>query len=504
MQWRKNEGDFARLVDLEKPPKDLKNRISLGVNDVAIGLGTRPEIFTNTTIKIKALRKENKYSRLIFFDSNERRSSIPVKGIVDAGQELLKAEVGYQFRIDGDIGALKLSESILFSKEDQVSDASLKEYIREYCSGHWKSIFDGVTQGNRREVETSTRVSARIEILVNSAGKDLGLVFSNVSVRWRASDEELSTHNRKRSRDKINKLDSELEKSGTEKLLADKKFRRNMKKRRTQTLQKEFENQESERLKDITRGSELKEIRHEGEKEHALLQNEEDLKDLQHSREMERQRERMNLNLEVERKRSEIRIKEESAKTATAAQRLAIYEAQGIDPLKIDKIYGPESLVLNLNGTDVDLNRFIADIRERLDSGAHSASEIDAFISNLEVFITNDMTLTSDALSDIYAILAQFHYHRGNKEGKMEEYITKSLSLNEANPTSIRTKLDYLWNRHPQQFSPRKSKKFKHQLEEIRDLIDKLRSIYGSSSYQDMQDMMERSNIVSEALLNCR
>ena len=229
--------------------------------------------------------------------------------------------------------------------------------------------------GNQYSMESLRGIVGRLRQALGSqpesryssiAQERISAWFSDVSVRWRASDEELSTHNRKRSRDKINKLDSELEKSGTEKLLADKKFRRNMKKRRTQTLQKEFENQESERLKDITRGSELKEIRHEGEKEHALLQNEEDLKDLQHTREMERQRERMNLNLEVERKRSEIRIKEESAKTATAAERLAIYEAQGIDPLKIHKIYGPESLVLNLNGTDVDLNRFIADIREKV------------------------------------------------------------------------------------------------------------------------------------------
>ena len=78
------------------------------MNDVAIGLGTRPEIFTNTTIKIKALRKENKYSRLIFSDSNERRSSIPVKGIVDAGQRALEGRSRISIQDRGDIGALKL------------------------------------------------------------------------------------------------------------------------------------------------------------------------------------------------------------------------------------------------------------------------------------------------------------------------------------------------------------------------------------------------------------
>ena len=81
----------------------------------------------------------------------------------------------------------------------------------------------------------------------------------------------------------------------------------------------------------------------------------------------------------------------------------------------------------------------------------HNATEIDSFIENLEALMKNDMTITSEALSDIHALLAKFHYHRGNKEGKMENHLAISLSLDESNITSLRTNLDYLWNRHPQQ-----------------------------------------------------
>ena len=125
-----------------------------------------------------------------------------------------------------------------------------------------------------------------------------------MSVRWRASDEGAVDPQQEAIRDKINKLDSELEKSGTEKLLADK-FKRNMKKKENSDPAKGLRIKSEN--KGHYQGSELKEIRHEGEGT-CPPTNEEDLKNF-NSREMERQRERMNLNLEIERKRSEIESK---------------------------------------------------------------------------------------------------------------------------------------------------------------------------------------------------
>ena len=46
--------------------------------------------------------------------------------------------------------------------------------------------------------------------------------------------------------------------------------------------------------------------------------------------------------------------------------------------------------------------------------------------------------------------------------------------------------------------------KFKQQLEEIRDLVERLLSMQDRLSEDDFQELLEKSNTVAEALLNCR
>ena len=184
----------------------------------------RPEIYTNQTINLRTTRKNGTSRSSGYSTYNTRRSSLSVKHLIHASKELLRAEIGFSFRIQGDSGAIKLSESKLFSGIRTIDDAQLKKFLGEYCSGHWKNIFDGVTHGNRRDAGTSNLVSGKVESLLNTVGEDLGLYFSDVSIRWRASDEELSIHNRASSKVKMDKFDSELEKEAIEDIVNDKGY----------------------------------------------------------------------------------------------------------------------------------------------------------------------------------------------------------------------------------------------------------------------------------------
>ena len=64
------------------------------------------------------------------------------------------------------------------------------------------------------------------------------------------------------------------------------------------------------------------------------------------------------------------------------------------------------------------------------------------------------------------------------------------------------TKLDFLWERTPQQFHPSKVKKFEHQLMEIRNLLEELELIDNSLFESRDSDLAKKQDILHEAILN--
>ena len=130
------------------------------------------------------------------------------------------------------------------------------------------------------------------------------------------------------------------------------------------------------------------------------------------------------------------------------------------------------------------------DIHEDLDQGLYTATEIDGFISELDRMTKNPGN-SKERLSDIWAGLGVFHRHRGNKGGSMDDAISNSLRLNGNNPIAMKCRMDYLWNRHPQQFLPGKLERFGDQLMEIESLLEGLLA-HDSVSDSDKSDMSEK------------
>ncbi len=81
----------------------------------------------------------------------------------------------------------------------------------------------------------------------------------------------------------------------------------------------------------------------------------------------------------------------------------------------------------------------------------------------------------------------------------MDDAISRSLQFNNRNTIAMKCRMDYLWNRHPQQFLPGKLERFEDQLMEIESLLEGLLDHEGISE-SDRSDLTERHRKCLKAL----
>jgi len=266
--------------------------------------------------------------------------------------------------------------------------------------------------------------------------------------------------------------------------------------RDTAKLRRAAEVEEAEQEMDIRRRI------HEGRSKLAETEFQEKVDDLKHRGEMSRKVDELDLtrariDTEISRKQAESDIDSDSkdrdvdriVRAALSLKEVEISEEVIVDLLK------PEGE----GGRSYDFNDVInTDIHDDLEQGLYTAGEIDGFISELER-MTNNPGNNKERLSDIWAGLGVFHRHRGNKGGRMDDAISRSLKFNDSNAIAMKCRMDYLWNRHPQQFLPGKLERFGDQLMEIESLLEGLLSKEGVSE-SDMSDLSERHRKCLKAL----
>ena len=495
MDWRATDQSFARIIDLESLPRGIKRKIDLEPGHVAISLGPSPLVWTNQILPLKKLRKDPSLSKMIIYDSKRHNLSIRQKHVISSVEEILSFEIAFSFEVDGDAGALKLAKTEMPVDTGDVGNESLSRFMKKHCSGHWKSILEGVTMENRRSPERSDRVTSRILERFNTIGARCGLTFSDCSIMWRATQREKSDHNRTSADRVIDELDSKFMRQGAEQLAGDETFADEMLHKNAELQQDILRSKVDQRRKDIENENEIGAIKRENRIKKAKHEGSSEIRKMAKEEAMEQGRKAMDQALRA----GEVQINQLKTKIAS----LEYVVQHGLDPSVKHRILTSESLLINLNGAKVDLNQFMSNLRSRVKSGTHNAVEIDSYISELEKFVNNNPMIDQSALSDIYACIAEFHRHRGNKFGDMEKYLSKSLSLNEYNMTALRTKIDYLWAKSPQQFIPRKAPHFEEQLNGILSLITKIQIKDPYFTEPENFDLMEKYGIVSEALLNC-
>ena len=198
MEWKATKQNFARIIELERTPKGIKNKIALEPNHIALSLGPRPLVWTNQDLSLRKLKKDLGQTKIMIYDSKRHSSHIRQKHLINSAEEILSFEINFSFEITGDAGAIKLAESEIPADSGVVSTEILGNYLKRHCSGYWNSIFKGVTMDNRRDSEWRDRIAKRILDQFNIIGGRSGLVFSDCTITWRASQQERSDYNRQR------------------------------------------------------------------------------------------------------------------------------------------------------------------------------------------------------------------------------------------------------------------------------------------------------------------
>jgi hypothetical protein len=128
------------------------------------------------------------------------------------------------------------------------------------------------------------------------------------------------------------------------------------------------------------------------------------------------------------------------------------------------------------NGQVYDVEDVIhEDTFAQLEMGKFTAKQIDELCDKLRER-ANDGTKSQKDRSNYWAGVAIYERFRGNKEGRMEEALDYSFMNNKDNPLALKCKMEYLWNRHPQQFHEGKMSipHLKSQVVEIEQLLSRL------------------------------
>ena len=485
MTWRENKDDFARTIDMNNLPKRFGKKIKLGVDEAAIGFGMETKVWpANQILNIKNIRKEANISRIIFFSTKHHQSTLKGVHKPDTDQEPIRVKIDYRFGILGDSGADKLSK--IFSEQMSISKSLLNAYLERDHKGKWKNILDGVTHENKKESEIHERIRSKTEESLNDVGGEIGISFSVAAIRVKKSRREKSNSKKATNEQTLDDFDADVDTEATFDVVNDPQVRQSAKEDRIQTIREEMKAKEEDKRNEIQRAKERKEEEHNQEM-------------LSIRSEGETQRKIKRLAAREEKKREDssrfYKEQEDRAQEAIEKRLTKIVKDNPNEPLE------SQHIIFQLADEKADLEGFMSNLRFRLRMGAYQAHQIESYISELEE-ISNGRKIDNDTLSNIFACLGELHRHRGDKGSKMDGYISSSLSLNGKNTYAIMTKLDFLWERTPQQFHPSKVKKFEHQLMEIRNLLEELELIDNSLFESRDSDLAMKQDILHEAILN--
>ena len=516
VDWQRGSSAIACYYSMSSLPKDLRGKVSLNPDtDSAMLYSSKSTIWPkNKDLDLGKSSFRKEYRGVLFWRSGVLDIQVPIKYRPTSTSPVLRGTMDIGLSVDGDLGASKLVEGVFTTRSEvnELDSGALVSIVKSSIKGKLNMMLEGLEESNLRDPGARESANKQSEQVLSALLDETGIVVSGLTIRWsKTGGEKLGQLKATLDRRK-DVIGTKLEEQAIERMQSSKNMEQ-LEKHRAETIASEFLEEDRTRrdIAKLTRKAEIEEAEqemeirrsiHEGRKKLAEMEFQEKIEDLKHQGEMGRGMEELDLTrarieTEISRKQAESDIESDSkdrdidriVKAALSMKEVEISEEVIVDLLK------PEGE----GGKSYDFNDVInPDIHEDLEQGLYSAGEIDGFISELERMTSNPGN-SKERLSDIWAGLGVFHRHRGNKGGSMDEAISRSLQFNESNPIAMKCKMDYLWNRHPQQFLPGKLERFGDQLTEIESLLDGLLTNEGLSE-SDVSDMEERHRKCLKAL----
>ncbi len=490
VDWRRGASPLASYYSMPELPKELKGKVKLDPHtDTAVLYSSKATIWPrNKELDLGRSSFRKGYDWVLFYRNSVVKVSVPFKHRPSSSSPVLKGTLDVELSIDGDLGASKLVERVFNNSPgvNELDDDTLKSLVREMGRGKWKSMLEGLDEGNLRDPEVRQKATGQAKSQLGSMVGALGLRLGDLNIRWKRTESERTEQFKGSLERKKGALDAKIEQDALNRLSESKNMSK-LETHRAETVATEFLEEDRARqetavlrrkaeIEAAEQEKDLQRKRYEGKSRVMDAEFDEDVVDLHHSGEMKRKKADFELTqgrieTELIRKQAEAEIESGSKDQdvdrivrAALALQGKVSEETIVDLLKPEGEGGKSYQFADVINPDLE---------DALEQGMYTASEIEGFIAEL-ARKTKDPGNSREKLSDIWAGLALFHRHRGNKGGSMDESISKSLQFNNSNPMALKCRMDYLWNRHPQQFFPGKLERFKGQLIEIESLLDAL------------------------------
>ena len=516
VDWKRGSSAIACYYSMSILPKDLRGKVNLNPDtDSAMLYSAKSTIWPkNKDLDLGKSSFRKGYKGILFWRNGVLDIQVPIKFRPTSTSPVLNGTMEVGLSVDGDLGASKLVEGVFTSRSEvsELDSGTLVSLVKSSIKGRLNTMLEGLEESNLRDPKSREAANEQAEQHLSALLEETGIVVSGLNMRWSKTGGEKLGQMKKTLDRRKDVMGTKLEEQAIERMRGSKNIEQ-LEKHRAETIASEFLEEDRTRrdtaklrrkaeVEEAEQEMELRKRIHESRSKLAETESQEKVDDLKHLGEMSRKMDNLDLSkvridTEISRKQAESDIESDSkdrdvdriVRAALSMKEVEISEGAIIDLLKPE---GEE-------GRSYDFSEVInPDIHEDLEQGLYTAGEIDGFISELER-MTKSPGNSKEKLSDIWAGLGVFHRHRGNKGGSMDEAISRSLQFNEDNTIAMKCRMDYLWNRHPQQFLPGKLERFGDQLMEIESLLEGLLGQEGASE-SDKSDMMERHRKCLKAL----
>ena len=516
VDWKRGSSAIACYYSMSSLPKDLRGRVNLNPDtDSAMLYSAKPTIWPkNKDLDLGKSSFRKEYRGVLFWRNGVLDIQVPVKYRPNPTSSVISGTMDVGLSVDGDLGASKLVEGVFTSRSNisELDSGTLVSLVKSTIKGKLNTMLEGLEESNLRDPGARSAANKRAEGQLSALLAETGIVVSGLTMRWsKTGGEKLGQMKATLDRRK-DVMGTKLEEQAIDRMRSSKNMEQ-LEKHRAETIASEFLEEDRARrdtaklrreaeVEEAEQEMEIRRKIHEGKSKLAETEFQEKVDGLKHRGDMSRKMDELDLtrariDTEITRKQAESNIESDSrdrdvdriVRAALSMKEVEISEEAIVDLLK------PEGE----GGRSYDFNDVInPDIHEDLEQGLYTAGEIDGFISELERMTKNPGN-SKERLSDIWAGLGVFHRHRGNKGGSMDDAISRSLQFNDSNTIAMKCRMDYLWNRHPQQFLPGKLERFGDQLVEIESLLEGLLDQEGVSE-SDKSDLTERHRKCLKAL----
>jgi len=499
VSW-KESGTLARYVKKSTLSKDLKKKIDLDIRKDKILIfkdSPDPETISTTDyndINLGSKKFHKGWNSLLFWTTDKLSIKLDIDYAPSVGEPILRGIVKLQImistgRFEWEVGKKLIDQffSDNYNKEF-LNEKSIKKLLQEILKNNKKEFLKGLKSENKKNENFILELEQKTKNGISSLIKEQGLEIASLSLDWKYTPLDiLKQREAKASAQLKGAIQDKQDESQSEAV-------------NTQAFKNRIN---AEVAKNIKTTLKEKNKRHKTQEESETKQQE-----IRHKRVIDRER---NKN-KVQEKETELELQEidseiQIGKVQTEQEKNSIEFKKKINSLNemgFD-LKDPNILKYAIKSWGEEGSLLPSELKSSLDELLDEnldATNLDEQISLYHSKAIDREKYTKPERAYYSAFKAVLHRLRGNKDNQMEIALKESIRLDNENEVAKVCEIDYLWDRHPQQFSSGKLK-IPHMREQVIRIEKLLSDLINSKriSKEEITGYIERHKYVLEVLI---